>query len=577
MTLSLTTSSTSQHIILVKKMIRYFLWALTTSFLLVNVVLASEQAQTIGQSTLVIGSAYIDNAANPVPLKRGTKIKVGDKIVTRSNGHVHIRFNDEGILSIRPNSQLIIENYRYDQKNPQQSTVKFSLVKGVARSVSGKAAKAARARFRMNTPIAAIGVRGTDFVISASSYAIKAFVNEGTIVVSPFSSLCSAASLGPCASNAVELHGNTNQLLELHNRQSLATIRSLNTETLPAFLYSSNLVTAEQTEEQNEEDSNTEELAESSENTEEASNPDSDTVAASDDQESNSASPTADDNQEPDTASPAADDNQESSSATPTVSDTQEPDTATPAADDTQESSSTTLPADDIQEPSTETLPENNPLEPDTNVFPEPELEVLPETETITDPDLSADLTNPTNLSYFTPAGTVSSEVLAERQMVWGRWTEGLGTNNKISTSYAIASAGRVITVGDVAQGLFREGEAGQSINPNLGQVSFDLHFADVDYFTATGSSQVNVSGGYLSIDFNEKSFSTGLTMDHEETGAINFSSSGSVFENGIFRHQTDTTNLSGATSFDGTEAGYQFSEELQNGTIKGSTLWGQP
>ena len=49
------------------------------------------------------------------------------------------------------------------------------------------AAESARDRFRLNTPIAAIGVRGTDFVVSATQNSIMAVVNAGAIVVSPFS------------------------------------------------------------------------------------------------------------------------------------------------------------------------------------------------------------------------------------------------------------------------------------------------------------------------------------------------------------------------------------------------------
>jgi hypothetical protein len=98
-----------------------------------------------------------------------------------------------------------IERYEFNRKNPQKSAVKFNLSEGVARSISGEAAKSARQRFRLNTPVAAIGVRGTDFVVSASSVSTRALVNEGSIVMAPFSSLCTSEALGPCSQNAVEL------------------------------------------------------------------------------------------------------------------------------------------------------------------------------------------------------------------------------------------------------------------------------------------------------------------------------------------------------------------------------------
>jgi len=181
---------------------------------------ASFSTETVGQVSLVIGQAFLvrENGAR-LPLRSGDRIGSTDRVETLSNGHVHIRFDDQGFVSVRPQSRLIIEQYQYDADNPKQSTVKFHLEQGVVRSISGKAAKAARERYRMNTPIAAIGVRGTDFVVRADDETVRASVNEGMIIVAPFSDQCSAAALGPCVSNSVELAGGTDQLVELNQQQ----------------------------------------------------------------------------------------------------------------------------------------------------------------------------------------------------------------------------------------------------------------------------------------------------------------------------------------------------------------------
>ncbi len=170
----------------------------------------------IGKATLVIGKAYIKGPGQEWRLKTGDAIYENRQIVTSASGHVHIRFNDQGLVSVRPNSRLSIDQYDYNATTPSQSTVKFSLIRGATRSVSGKAAKAAKQRFRMNTPIAAIGVRGTDFVVSADQKNIQANVNEGAIIVAPFSDQCSMDAVGPCAANAVVLSGGSNQLLKFN-------------------------------------------------------------------------------------------------------------------------------------------------------------------------------------------------------------------------------------------------------------------------------------------------------------------------------------------------------------------------
>jgi hypothetical protein len=117
-------------------------------------------------------------------------------------------------------SELQVLAYHFDEVNPEKSLVKLNLVEGTARTVSGEAAKAARERFRLNTPIAAIGVRGTDFVVSTTSNSLKALVNDGAIVVAPFSNQCLQTGTGPCNFNSVELGGDSMQILEFDSEMA---------------------------------------------------------------------------------------------------------------------------------------------------------------------------------------------------------------------------------------------------------------------------------------------------------------------------------------------------------------------
>ena len=172
-------------------------------------------ARPVGEVSLVLGRAYIERDESRVLIETGAKVRVGDRVFTEAGGHVHVRFVDDALVSVRPSSTLDVVRYDYDASKPENSAVKFELSEGVARAISGEAAKSARERFRMNTPIAAIGVRGTDFVVSANSRSTRALVNEGAIVMAPYSSECSSEALGPCAVDAVELSQNTLQVLEL--------------------------------------------------------------------------------------------------------------------------------------------------------------------------------------------------------------------------------------------------------------------------------------------------------------------------------------------------------------------------
>jgi hypothetical protein len=160
--------------------------------------LGSVPKKEIGTVTLTIGVSQLQRAGKALTLAKGSAIEVGDRIETTDSGHVHIQFVDGARISVRPDSVLQVEEYQYDPAHPADSTVKFNLEKGVARAISGDAAHQAKDRFRLNTPLVAIGVRGTDFTTQAGLNSAVVVVNQGAIVLAPLDSICTAAGIGPC-------------------------------------------------------------------------------------------------------------------------------------------------------------------------------------------------------------------------------------------------------------------------------------------------------------------------------------------------------------------------------------------
>ena len=168
---------------------------------------ATPQPAAVGEITLVIGQSEVDREAQPgVQAKKGGAILEGDVIKTSASGHVHIRFVDGALVSVRPNSVFTIHEFKYNPAEPAASVVRLSLGKGEVRSISGAAAQAAKDRFRLNTPLVAIGVKGTDFVTQTGLEATRVTVNQGAIVMAPFDQSCRADALGVCSgSRAREL------------------------------------------------------------------------------------------------------------------------------------------------------------------------------------------------------------------------------------------------------------------------------------------------------------------------------------------------------------------------------------
>jgi hypothetical protein len=145
-----------------------------------------------GQVTLVNGN----QAARTV--QTGDPVYVGDRIQTQADSHLHLRMIDNAFVALRPLSQLIISTYEYDKDQPQASRIRMDLQQGTSRAVSGKGGQAAKHQYRFNTPLAAIGLRGTDYTVVADSDKTRVSVTQGGVIVSPLGSGCLSSQLGPC-------------------------------------------------------------------------------------------------------------------------------------------------------------------------------------------------------------------------------------------------------------------------------------------------------------------------------------------------------------------------------------------
>lgn len=188
---------------------RFTVFKLLTALLLA-ISASLIHARPVGEVLFAVGDAQLSGPGgsqgqHASVLQRGKTVAVGDVIETGAGAHVHIRFIDGALVSVRPNSRLSIEQYQFDAEQAQRSQVKFQLLEGTARSITGKAGESARDRFRLNTPVAAVGVRGTDFVATTSPSQTAVVVNAGAVVVSPLGPGCSAEMLGPCGGSAAKL------------------------------------------------------------------------------------------------------------------------------------------------------------------------------------------------------------------------------------------------------------------------------------------------------------------------------------------------------------------------------------
>ncbi|MDZ7827315.1 MAG: FecR family protein [Gammaproteobacteria bacterium] len=124
--------------------------------------LSAAQTDPAGRVTIKLGTVEAIAADGTVrSLGRQDPVFEGDTLRTGSRGRAQIRFTDQGVLSLRPDTELAIDDYEFDRASPSSGSQEMSLARGGFRTRTGSIAEDNRDAYRVRTPLAVIGVRGT--------------------------------------------------------------------------------------------------------------------------------------------------------------------------------------------------------------------------------------------------------------------------------------------------------------------------------------------------------------------------------------------------------------------------------
>ncbi|HEY3488035.1 MAG TPA: FecR domain-containing protein [Gammaproteobacteria bacterium] len=94
-------------------------------------------------------------------VKDGDPIYAGSEIKTGTDSKATIRFSDDSMFALGPNSQMAVNDFRYRQ-NAEDNTISTNIFKGTFRFVSGLIAKKKPTSMNVKLgSVATIGIRGT--------------------------------------------------------------------------------------------------------------------------------------------------------------------------------------------------------------------------------------------------------------------------------------------------------------------------------------------------------------------------------------------------------------------------------
>ena len=135
---------------------------------------AGQIADSAGYVTVTAGQQP------PVSAKKGGTIEEGQTITTGANGQAVIKFQDGQTIALKSGSIFKVNAYKYDQAYPEKGESLFALLQGGLRAITGLIGDRNKAGWRLATPTATMGIRGTDFFV-AIQQATYLKVNMGAV------------------------------------------------------------------------------------------------------------------------------------------------------------------------------------------------------------------------------------------------------------------------------------------------------------------------------------------------------------------------------------------------------------
>jgi hypothetical protein len=130
------------------------------------VLAGAAQAAEIGQIKTSKGQVSVQRGAQTLSGEVGLRLQTDDTLRTGADSAAGVTMRDDSLLSLGPNSILSLERFDFDGAT-QQGRFDTKLQRGTLAVMSGRIAKQSPQAMTVRTPSAQLGVRGTDFVVSA--------------------------------------------------------------------------------------------------------------------------------------------------------------------------------------------------------------------------------------------------------------------------------------------------------------------------------------------------------------------------------------------------------------------------
>jgi hypothetical protein len=151
------------------------------------------RAQSAGEVEFSRGAAVAQAPGKlPRTMGKGLSLQEGDRLTTADAAMAIVKLQDGTRLTLRPNSELILQTYRYDGTVKEDNSMVMQLLRGGFRAITGLISKGSPNAAKIQTSTATVGIRGTDFDVRLCGPECKAEAAKVRDTARPNSILASA-------------------------------------------------------------------------------------------------------------------------------------------------------------------------------------------------------------------------------------------------------------------------------------------------------------------------------------------------------------------------------------------------
>ncbi|MGA7749782.1 MAG: FecR family protein [Gallionella sp.] len=123
----------------------------------------SVYAAVAGHVQFVYGAVQLTTEAGKThPIQKGEAVNEGDTLTTAPSASAQVKMEDGGFIAVRPDTRLKFDSFKFNGQQDGHEQSFFSLFKGGFRAITGLIGKINKANYRITTPSATLGIRGTD-------------------------------------------------------------------------------------------------------------------------------------------------------------------------------------------------------------------------------------------------------------------------------------------------------------------------------------------------------------------------------------------------------------------------------